>query len=1071
MTTQNINNVETAGALADADLMLLFRPGQDEEIIKTLASMKAEFAADAAESNILFASASAFVGGEIQLTFGTRLFPSEPDTLLIAFVMPDISAADAADEVVVTLPLSSSSFRDYTVNDTEVNTLSYSSFETGAVYAMLIRSGGANLIRTDVVSDDSTSDASVGGSILVASGATYDADDDAVILAFGTDVYDERLDGVMVVFTMPDASADVSTDQLSLAVPRSSTQSWFYEMLGSDGSELTSGNDSLIAGTRYAVILRNVNALLVKTDLGGSGTGGTLSNEDPEEITVDGDAAPGDSDEGARINHVHPLQNLRGRVPIAYGTATYSGSRMDIVADGYRHDIADTILVVRVPVASTTAVSPTVINVRVGTNPQQSAIGTTGGSGIPGGTFYPGTYYIWMHTNNQYRLLTAGAHADSRWISETANGAAATITPEQLRLAIAAHSTGEENVQSNWDEVDDTSDAFIMNKPDLSAVGEENVQSNWDEADDTSDAFIMNKPDLSAVGEENVQSDWDEADNTSDSFILNKPVVVLREDLVEEIRADTVGVSGIGILLGQMTAATQILILTADSTYSSLQMYDVLRVENELMHIISLSSLSTLTVRRGAFGTTAVLHADGTSVDYVGYGRGRQIAPRTWVPNSISNENVFDLGRALDADADGTKVLNFDTSYIATGVRHYDRWDINVAHFLRMLDRPLVGSTLNETAGHMVTRAGNNTLEGSAVMEFVYGRHVLSAADETAGLGTEGNTALVLAIRGGAQTLGATNFQAGIYLTPMNDGVGGSGGQQAEGSGGGADTGLRRERLYQAIDSALGLPLDPTNIWDVGEGEFETNFSPWNRVAPVLTSDEILAVADGFSILDAEGVRQNGIWSKFFSSNEQYCSIIQDNDTYTLDSTVSGLRFVRSLLASGWGPWKPLENATDGWVEIVSAANIHAQDVDSTILRDIPNVDCQWFREIEIEYWPEGTTTGQNPGGKGQYHYRRTSGNWTARYNPNDDIPELGSFKLRYYDEWGLSGSAALSNSFSDDYAGNISGPSTSAPVRRYSFMVSLIGQNANNPNLITSYQIGPFSGVNKYGKIVVRMR
>ena len=31
------------------------------------------------ESNILFASASAFVGGEIQLTFGTRLFPSEPD--------------------------------------------------------------------------------------------------------------------------------------------------------------------------------------------------------------------------------------------------------------------------------------------------------------------------------------------------------------------------------------------------------------------------------------------------------------------------------------------------------------------------------------------------------------------------------------------------------------------------------------------------------------------------------------------------------------------------------------------------------------------------------------------------------------------------------------------------------------------------------------------------------------------------------------------------------------------------------------------------------------------------------
>ena len=683
MTTQNINNVETAGALADADLMLLFRPGQDEEIIKTLASMKAEFAADAAESNILFASASAFVGGEIQLTFGTRLFPSEPDTLLIAFVMPDISSAAATDEVVVTLPLSSSSFRDYTVNDTEVNTLSYSSFETGAVYAMLIRSGGANLIRTDVVSDDSSSDAVVATSpLLVASTATYDAVSDAVILAFGTNVFDSRPNNVLVLFSMPDGSGDAAaTGQLFLQLPAPAGSDWEYDLYDSAYATVIAGNNSLTVNTWYAFLLAGTDGYLFKTDLGGSGTaGGTLSNEDPEEITVDGDAAPGDSDEGARINHVHPLQNLRGRVPIAYGTATYSGSRMDIVADGYRHDIADTILVVRAPVAATTAVSPTVINVRVGTNPQQSAIGTTGGSGIPGGTFYPGTYYIWMHTNNQYRLLTAGAHADSRWTSETANGAAATITPEQLRLAIAAHSTGG----------------------------------------------------------------------------------VSREALLDELAEDPADINGIGSILGTVTDSVTSITLIADSTYADLQVYDVIRVEDELMHITAVTvALRSFDVDRGAFGTDAVQHVVASSVDYVGYGRGRVLESRTWEP-SATNDNVFDFGRELLEASDGDKKINVEYSYIAKGVRHYDHWDTSVRHFLRMKDGLVSGDKTHETTGRLVMNAGVDHLRSSSYMVFVYAKRTLTAADETAGYGVEGNTALLIGLRGAAPSL--SNFQTQIYL-------------------------------------------------------------------------------------------------------------------------------------------------------------------------------------------------------------------------------------------------------------------------------------------------------------------
>lgn len=55
-----------------------------------------------------------------------------------------------------------------------------------------------------------------------------------------------------------------------------------------------------------------------------------------------------------------------------------------------------------------------------------------------------------------------------------------------------------------------------------------NVQSDWLEQDQTSDAFIHNKP---AIVEQ-VQSDWDEVDTLEPSFIQNKP------DLIEEAPED-----------------------------------------------------------------------------------------------------------------------------------------------------------------------------------------------------------------------------------------------------------------------------------------------------------------------------------------------------------------------------------------------------------------------------------------------------------------------------------------------------------------------------------------------------
>ena len=136
-------------------------------------------------------------------------------------------------------------------------------------------------------------------------------------------------------------------------------------------------------------------------------------------------------------------------------------------------------------------------------------------------------------------------------------------------------SGAETNVQSDWNESDSSSDAFIKNKPanlvqdsnyvhtdnnyttaektklaGIAAGAEVNVQSDWTETDSNSDAFIQNKPanlvqdanyvhtdnnyttadknklsSIAAGAEVNVQADWNEANSASDAYIKNKPTL------------------------------------------------------------------------------------------------------------------------------------------------------------------------------------------------------------------------------------------------------------------------------------------------------------------------------------------------------------------------------------------------------------------------------------------------------------------------------------------------------------------------------------------------------------------
>lgn len=66
--------------------------------------------------------------------------------------------------------------------------------------------------------------------------------------------------------------------------------------------------------------------------------------------------------------------------------------------------------------------------------------------------------------------------------------------------------------QSNWNETDPNSKAYIANKPEV-------VQADWKATNSSSMAYIKNKPEV-------VQADWNVTNTSSMAFIKNKPSVV-----------------------------------------------------------------------------------------------------------------------------------------------------------------------------------------------------------------------------------------------------------------------------------------------------------------------------------------------------------------------------------------------------------------------------------------------------------------------------------------------------------------------------------------------------------------
>lgn len=169
-------------------------------------------------------------------------------------------------------------------------------------------------------------------------------------------------------------------------------------------------------------------------------------------------------------------------------------------------------------------------------------------------------YYEYIYVNNNWELIgdTEVDLSDYATITYVDTGLGGKVdkvtgyglskndfTDALLTKLNGIEAGAEANVQSNWNETNSSSDAYIQNKPtnvsaftnDANYTTKSYVDGALDDKVDkvtgkqlsTEDFTTAEKTKLSGIeagAEENVQSDWSQADNTKDDFIKNKPTKV-----------------------------------------------------------------------------------------------------------------------------------------------------------------------------------------------------------------------------------------------------------------------------------------------------------------------------------------------------------------------------------------------------------------------------------------------------------------------------------------------------------------------------------------------------------------
>ena len=250
----------------------------------------------------------------------------------------------------------------------------------------------------------------------------------------------------------------------------------------------------------------------------------------------------------------------------------------------------------------------------------------------------------------------------------------------------------------------------------------------------------------------------------------NPPV----ETLIDERVNNGAILEDVAALSGNHAAALTTITLTAAPS-SAIEVGDFIGVNHERMLVTAVAGTS-LTVTRAVFGTDAEEHGGAAGVDLLDIGGGRIIAPRTWTYDESTHSNSYDLGRVLDS-AESGQFLNVEFSWYSPAAKIHQppsRITIPVDDFITLDDHPLLGTSTHDTRQEVVLRQDHSGLTSSNIAILLIARHRLTAADETAGAGVEGNDAVIVALSS-SETDSLSRVQAYIYLSHDDGGAGGSG--------------------------------------------------------------------------------------------------------------------------------------------------------------------------------------------------------------------------------------------------------------------------------------------------------
>ena len=236
------------------------------------------------------------------------------------------------------------------------------------------------------------------------------------------------------------------------------------------------------------------------------------------------------------------------------------------------------------------------------------------------------------------------------------------------------------------------------------------------------------------------------------------------EELLNEWQADLPDVA-VGVLGAVILASGTTLAVTLASG-QTIVVGDFLQIDDEVLRVVSFIGVGAYSVTRGVLGTdAAVSHATNAAVTKLQRAEGRTIAPFTWVYDVDTNRNVFDMGRAL-VDADDNKDIKLEFRYysLQSGVRIIETESEGVFAYRRALENPLTGQSLNEALSEYIPRQNIGALNTFGALNFAIGHRTLTAQDEIDGLGTEGNSALVIGL-GSSEPGSLIRFEMRVSLT------------------------------------------------------------------------------------------------------------------------------------------------------------------------------------------------------------------------------------------------------------------------------------------------------------------